>query len=113
MSNVASLELCKELYSLSGWETPYFFTEDILGKDRDYQHIRYDLGYLLRKLPTKERTHESGYKTFSPFRLKRINKNHWEAGYPKLWCQSDTPEDAACKLAIELFRQGILTKGTK
>lgn len=48
--NAASKELCKELYDLSGWKTPYFFTEEVLGKDSDYQNIRYDAGYLLRKL---------------------------------------------------------------
>lgn len=74
----------------------------------------YDLGYLLRKLPAWFRNGE--------FYLSNdgAEKLGWTAGYMKedndgylYWTMSelaDTPEDAACKLAIELFKQGVLTK---
>lgn len=60
--NTASLDLCKELYSLSGWqETSFIWAEH--GKDSFIMHNSitkkaddyppaYDLGYLLRKLPS-------------------------------------------------------------
>lgn len=128
--NVASLELCKKLFELSGWNGADKMWEQWTSRynegglappqvanegdaDRDFQNgllawqpiPAYDLGYLLRKLPTAiDLTHYS----FSP----------WAAGYfgelveDKLTSTGDTPEDAACKLAIELFKQGILTKET-
>lgn len=68
--NTASLELCKELYELSGWKTGWWYphvhiensmvsqehiyTDEfgaIVDKQRDIP--AYDLGYLLRKLPNK------------------------------------------------------------
>lgn len=108
--NVASLDLCKELYELSGWKgthcywvmddgTPYLaYGERMNGLSLS----AYDLGYLLKKL------HEL------PFSVALNNQYNgkWNAYYqlgaliePQ---EADTPEDAACKLAIELFKQGVL-----
>ena len=96
--NVASLELSKELYELSGWEAGYM--------DWHYdEYVRrvgpkYDLGYLLRKLP--EQTHV--YFTGTSWATT------WNKPYKSRSTSSDSPENAAAKLAIELFKQGILTK---
>jgi len=57
---VASLELCKELYELSGWDDIEFQWSSIDGKHWEAAvsvlfagatEVAYDLGYLLRKLP--------------------------------------------------------------
>lgn len=77
----------------------------------DKQYPAYDLGYLLRKLPeTMERIYH--------LTLTRAGEGDysWRCGYvdgtfiegPSIY--ADTPEDAACKLAIELFKQGVLRK---
>jgi hypothetical protein len=122
--NVASLELCKELLELSGWEDTYFWW------DKDEQRVpekqmvvqagkifaddtpAYDLGYLLRKLPHK---HNGGVLV-----IAACNTDEWCAQYFSWWHEdmkaksevlvADTPEDAACRLAIELFKQNILTR---
>lgn len=108
--NVASLENCKELYELSGWET----SRDRYYPDRKPQLAigpfgaklpstaipAYDLGYLLRKLP-------SGVTLFS--NSNGGDPNDYSIKYENgEWITADTPEDAACKLAIELFKQGVL-----
>lgn len=140
--NVASLELCKELYELSGWDKHqtddgYHFymlywhklgtgEYDLLSRDdgiawASFHHYvdcpAYDLGYLLRKLPILD---EGGWV---------ILPTHSDDGHKVLWYAweieegyynadgnvdyFDTPEDAAARLAIELLKQGILTKGEK
>jgi hypothetical protein len=117
--NTASLELCKELYGLSGWgrgmgdRTAWEYTQYEEGSNWRVtpwgygicyaSHVAYDLGYLLRELPRD-------------FILHPIAGAQWEIQYApgmsnreKIY-QADTPEDAACKLAIELFKQGVLKK---
>lgn len=105
---VASLDLCKELYELTGWhKTDYYydaenevsFWEIALSMHPTKNCPAYDLGYLLRKLP--------GYIV-----LERMEKS-WRAtqvyendGSNEFY--ADTPEDAACKLAIELIKQGVI-----
>src|SRR2546423_11794922 len=64
--NVASLELCKELYGLSSWKSEGCAVYALSGESKIFQFVRnpgpnvismdyyipaYDLGYLLRKLP--------------------------------------------------------------
>lgn len=125
--NVANMELCKSLYELSGWDgtfqfwskgvngyLPYMVVErEPIWKD-DY-YPAYDLGYLLRKLPH----HKDGFYYFRPH-LEQERDKKWGA---YLECDTtyegqellasgvdDTPEDATCKLAIELFKQGVLVK---
>lgn len=114
--NVASLELCKELYELSGWTKP---------KDDDEWHWesvttekwiapKYDLGYLLRKLPSLPDPEFGEEESYYPHVVNL--QTHSMAGYFdedfSLWGEwtatALTPEDAACKLAIELWKQGIL-----
>jgi hypothetical protein len=112
---VASLELCKELYELSGWEPDDKFWFSIDGKhsvhcghefkkeliEFKYSLARicpaYDLGYLLRKLPPIIQLGRSEYYNCS-----------WTNGNDSHVFVADTPENAVCKLAIELFKSGIL-----
>lgn len=87
----------------------------------------YDSGYLLRKLPTH---HNFGVpyvgQTNGGTEYVASFMNWWAMweydgeGSGKKWHQevsaagflklADTPEDALCKLAIELFKQGVLSK---
>ena len=127
--NVASLELCKELYELSGWskthmlwhksanpmralsswlptttEAYWSFVKENRG-DEVLTIPAYDLGYLLRKLPPEDK--KLGYLDLCQ------DGTNWMARYTKLsatmmHAKADTPEDAAAKLAIELFKQGML-----
>lgn len=117
MIDVASRELCKELYKLSGWtnDGPTWFKAK--GKHwKTYNRIptvknsqdrlpAYDLGFVLRKLPK----HLSGP---SPLTLTYIIGNYWQASYGYYESvqreNADTPEDAAAKLCIQLIKQGIL-----
>jgi hypothetical protein len=134
--NVASLELCEELYELSGWvDTLFDKNEDTYriwsysradyemhvglrdGNEKlsDYQEAypAYDLGYLLRKLPEGTQLRRNRAKP-----LKRSNwHGEWTVGiygvnHRGVYGAAGTPEDAACKLAIELFKQGVLTRET-
>jgi hypothetical protein len=127
--NTASLELCKELYKLSGWGmldtdkcwafhgSSYRLKNWPTGKLGMGKLPAYNLGYLLRKLPPS-----FTYRTPSDH---NVNVNIYmeliaegnakfiiaSVGLTTVWWQSyGTPEDVACKLAIKLFEQGILTK---
>ena len=126
--NVASLDLCKELFELSGWEDTlaekdqdtYFIwvysrvgkhmilsLRDGTNKMSDFQEAypAYDLGYLLRKLlpetPVKFIEQSDG-------RTLILWNDEFDTYQEKI-VYADTPEDAACKLAIELFKQGVLS----
>lgn len=117
--NVASQQLCKELYELSSWETDDGW--DYAGKFRyglfSSPHENpsrsvpaYDLGYLLRKL---EPITESGVlgRLYVEYARDLATGMHYYAAFNSATLDAqpaDTPEDAACKLAIELFKQGIL-----
>jgi hypothetical protein len=130
---VASLELCKTLYELSGWEATQNFWKSLLGHDaktwRDFKVVdfngaeipdafgertypAYDLGYLLRKLQPLSEERGRFFLSFNP------DQDRWFTGFSATYDQyhsdkgdADTPEDAACKLAIELFKQGVLKHG--
>lgn len=107
---VASLELCKELYELSGWENTSFYHD--ISEGFDEYHLAYssnkklpvdgglypayDLGYLIRKLPVDTQ-------------MNRLSNGDWGFKSQTFARVADTPEDAACKLIIELFKQGILS----
>lgn len=121
--NVASLELCRELYELSEWIETFNYWEYTDGipegvpylsqpeLERRYglwstQELKkrfpaYDCGYLLRKLPDINLLRDvkrSEWMATAPFRSKVLNE----------W--ADTPEDTLCKLAIALFKEGVLVK---
>lgn len=110
---VASIELCRELYELSGWDDPHFAYEDFETLMTDWVDTddvvpAYDLGYLLRKLP------------WNVVLENTIDGSHWEIQYCNgentgygsdgVMLTSTTPEDAAAKLAIELFKAGVLKR---
>lgn len=108
--NVASLDNCKRLYELSGWDTGQSWNI-ILGLKPKTYVPGYHAGYLLRKL-TEVKTGLTVYHVHSTMCYEAFyagkffeygtNTQHWDT-------QSDTPEDALCLLAIKLFEEGILT----
>jgi hypothetical protein len=111
--NFANFELCQELYELSGWLTGvdgncYVSpTAERRGfevrtlKDTENERARvcpaYDLGYLLRRLPVGN--------------VLTSLEDEWIASSSPKITTAATPEDVAAKLAIELFKQGILPPG--
>lgn len=124
MMNTASLELCKELYRLSGWKDTDYFYQFVEYSDLSTGYYltnpslqaplhanafpAYDLGYLLRILPQNSWV---GYVDTSGRRDYALAKTYaWNAQGNDIEkiaeCRADTPEDAACKLAFELWRQG-------
>ena len=116
--NVASLELCQELYELSGWKTddwydldengepmPHLATEeDIYGGEPGQYLPAYDLGYLLRKLPPTTAIMHANKRGYEAYIVSLELKLHGQRHF------ADSPEDAAAKLCIELFKQGVLTR---
>ncbi len=125
----AGLKLCMELFKLSGgresgWNDTVLAWTSIniqsawvgeLPEDFTYLHYplitpAYDLSYLLRKLPQNSWV---GYTDTSGERGSALAKTYaWDekgSGIDKIAeCVALTLEDVACKLAIELLRQGIL-----
>lgn len=102
--NVASLSLCKELYELSGWDSLEYHPNAV---GTPITCPAYDLGYLLRKLP------RGCYiaQTRKGWTASSGNAREIFGKQSPITLNADTPEDAACKLVIELFKQGILKKG--
>lgn len=102
--NVANKELCKELYDVSGWgDGPDMQKLDWLDYYDSWSVPAYPLGYLLRKLP-------DGSYLSKGKRLYTASTGNYKAGqnpFPYT-LHADTPEDALCQLAIELFKQGVL-----
>jgi hypothetical protein len=110
--NVAIFELCQELYDLSGWltgidgncyvslpgERKGFEVRPLTDTGNDSIRIcpAYDLGYLLRRLPVGN--------------VLTSLEDEWIASSSPKVVTAPTPEDAAAKLAIELFKQGVLTR---
>lgn len=113
--NTASSDLCKELYELSGWEADnawYYYEvggtklESVIGNmhkpgDGYMEMYAYTLGYLLRKLPPYCELHRAIY--MDRWVITTDGELH-----KVIEMTADTPEDAACRLAIELFKQGVL-----
>lgn len=116
--NVANLELCKELYELSGWETGEWLNAPRTtptGLVTAGRVPTYDLGYLLRKLPLRVRDEYQGWQY--GVKLHQTGGSGWIVYYGKpgdtsemYFNSADTPEDCVAKLAIELFQAGVLTK---
>jgi len=118
--NVADIKLCKELYGLSGWSdtekiwchyigngntstdtAPYVRLVAPIARDDDCP--AYELGYLLRRLPKNR------------IKLRNNNQTGWGCQYnpgrqhgPEYNQYGATPENATCRLAIELIREGII-----
>lgn len=121
--NVTSLELCKELHAISGWDSSiaggnwrwcqispiqweYLRLSDADAYQPSFKKEwfagipAYDLGYILRKLP---KSNLSAEYSSSDWRCETMSSDS-----RMIRTYADTPEDAAAKLAIELFKQGIL-----
>lgn len=117
--NVASLELCKELFELSGWEDTekvwYQVPEDddsISYEVLNYGEVAirdgvrvgsdlapaYDLGYLMRKLGDNVELEHFG----AGWDVQKYHEDSFTSA------AADTSEDAAAKLAIELIKQNVL-----
>lgn len=98
--DITSWELTKELKEVSGWEPD--------ASNKELQQVGFSLGYLLRKLPK--------FIGNDRVTIQPVVDDRWDASYDELDgssthdCFADTPEDAAAKLAIELFNQHILRK---
>ena len=126
---VAELSLCKQLYELSGWDTAskYLWIEahqeyDIDNGDTFNQEHpaipAYDAGFLLRKLPRQIGSY--WLRMITPFTTDWRFDYFDQGSQERLWsntenkadsmCVADTPEDALCRLAVELFKEGVLTK---
>lgn len=115
--NVASLDLCKELYELSGWNddtlnhSAWFDDKAIVNNAVSVP--LYPLGYLLRKLPYRVRDDYQAWQY--GVHLKQTGGSGWTIYYGEpgkttemYFNSATTPEDAACKLAIELIKKGVL-----
>lgn len=128
MYNTASEELSRELYALTSWDDVEVFSDGSVWFTRDNIEAgdvslddpddnltpMYQLGYLLRKLPVylwSEQYQEKAHL------WTRKDEDNWFAWYfvngirdvvSEFGAHADTPEDAAAKLAIELFKQGVL-----
>ena len=113
MSDVASLELSRELYELSGWVDTQLaaLKENSDGSHSNIWEPQYSLGFLIRKLPTYLFQDDDDWLlTLRP----QFNAG-WDAYYAgqsdpraRYYQEADTPENAVAKLAIELLKQGIL-----
>src|SRR5947207_959102 len=125
--NTANLELCEELFELSGWQPPshyYDYWINVYGEGWKVLHVgpkgfpgdepgndyvpAYTLDYLLRRLPK--------HIDNQWLRIAPITDDKWAAYYVIMGVKTagqdewaDTPENATCKLTTELFKQGILT----
>lgn len=126
--NVANLKLCKELFELSRWNgtEKYWYKNWLkqdtwqvgyLGQADEKTYPAFDLGYLLQKLPKSVIEFWGNAYPASPCLM--YSGTQWVMFYQsemtgehntdELFGQfADTPEDAACLLGIELFKQGVL-----
>lgn len=111
----ANEELSKELFESSGWLDPMAD-----GRRATPSSPYYSLGFILRKLPrswfdkeaddaTVRVLYNTGGLLVSQWIVKYAPMANLEEVIGDLAYGADTPEDAAAKLAIELFKQGILT----
>lgn len=128
--NVASLILCQKLYKLTGWNAKEIGNDMEVWAYGDGKASilsvgftmggtfdlcpAYELGFLLRKLPIQ--TDETSYLSINRGYFK--GEEAYKCGYgnhtdkyiltSEFSCIADTPEDAACKLLIELLKKGII-----
>lgn len=117
--HVASLDLCRELYEVSGWDdTDFRYQWDKqfgLGFDLSFGEPQpddtpaYDLGFIVRKLPARIKMVEGDdvFLTLEKFNNRSdYAPDHYSAYYradvdSDAWTQNaDTPEDAAALLAL-------------
>ena len=124
--HIASFEVCKNLYELSGWRVyDYLYWPDQTIRDAHEATsddlasrntvAAYDLGYMLRRLPASIQTDDEGATACSLQLRPSVDASQWTAGYAShddyLFAATDaTPEDAIVLLAIALFTQGVLPR---
>lgn len=113
--NTASLELCKELYELTGWRGTEHI--EIAENNRDTDDLPdeqsiplYDLGYLFHRLPEGAYVRKNKQ---NPGKVRGVHKGKYTAaagyGLPTNYIEfGDTPENAAIKLLCEMIRVGTL-----
>jgi hypothetical protein len=126
--DVASVDLCRELWELSGWGTEatafHWYKQHgeadytLVSSDEaefyqsDSYFPAYTLGFMLRKL-------QLPYVTVLVGTLGRRSKLYSASYIPDqlgeydpatMYRKADTPENALCQLAIQLFRQNILKR---
>ncbi|SRR5260221_11168896 len=120
--NTARVELCRELYTLSRWvltEKHWYQGKPIYNAPYGWDCPAYDLGFLLEKLPKSVTEFWGRAYPASPCLM--YSGTQWVIFYQsemtgehntdELFGQfADTPEDAACSLCVELFKQDILEK---
>lgn len=124
--NVADKDLCQELYEVSGWSDTHLRWNQFMSKEAVWQIYEssekvvfagyvgyapaYDLGYVLCKLHRATIHHKwvDGESTYTA-RIS-VAKEHKTSANTVYKSESETPENAAVKLAIELFKQGILKR---
>lgn len=120
--DVADYRLCEELYLLSGWTGTSFYHDASEGYDEKHveyssdgslpidggMYPAYTLGFILRKL-AEETSVQMETVSHENELLWSITVS--EGGYDgTLGSSAETPEKAAVKLAIELFKQKILVR---
>ena len=109
-----TLELCKRLYELTGWETDTWYDSKIaqVGGER-VQHPVYTSDYLLDKLPKKIQNDEENWLDI----YHDADTHRWQALYEYAkgdpWgdfyeAAADTPLKALLKLSITLAEKGLL-----
>jgi hypothetical protein len=104
--NVASLDLCRELYELSGWKMTEHIWCPVKDNSGDWHHVYYMLGNLAKELPA----YDLGYLV-RKLRGELLVLDDSEMGlFFRSMLTLETLEDAAAKLAIELFKQGVLKR---
>lgn len=118
----ASLENCRKLFEVSGWDDGSlddWREEPTAIEGTPKIAPKYDLGYLLRKLPLRVeiKDYTSGILVMHRWSDGSCVMEYIGGHKPGQqifgpWASADTPEDAAAKLAIELFEQKILTPTT-
>lgn len=111
--NIVSLELSKELYKLSKWSDTDEQCSEIVNH-RSKWYPAYDLGYLLRKLP--ETIERDGLYTNIGLAKYSSKGAGWRASYGGTYNKGlmgssfNSPEDAVAKVAIKLFKEGLLER---
>jgi hypothetical protein len=130
--NVASKELCQELYAASAWydtdhlwHIPAWKQDEVTHYDFNAAYVivgdhniveksyfpAYDLGYLLRKVGSGGGV-VADSETYTARRPAQYGV--FPVGYKdplggRIGWTADTPEDAMCKMIIDLIRVGIIT----
>jgi hypothetical protein len=118
---VASLELSKRLYELSGWDDTRLVHQELNGRRWVVEdevalypsYPAYELGYLIRKLPAVF------LKYYSLTITKRVDDTYsccyadaesYIANKGQMFTEADTAENTLGLLAIKLFEEGVLKK---